>query len=1013
MASPPHTSIVLADASLKGVIANASKLIEGSFAANEKDEKQLNDQLAKSLAKLDITEHTDGSDQAMDVDIPTDDIKWQFVLRCLEYLKLIQRELNSKVDSEEAKGLKELLGVKDLRVVHTLLEIVITWGEYPQLLNGVGLPLKQRVKSGYANRGFVSNSPTQQEAEKSLDIGHLSHIMTELTDIIQSKPKEETYTSVASILLNRHLIDIYAGLLQMAYAPFAAIEKEQSELSKKEGESAEQPRLSPFQVNAPQIQIDREKFVERFQHLFKSVDSYKSMESLSLLLGTSPLHPVPNWLRSICGRFLSQVLLRPKGVAAVLDFSIGGVQEVKLAQMEKLSTLITTLPFQVRSVESYLSVLCPQLIDIIAQGIPDAKTQVVSFIIAKLMVKYRSLSEKYLIDPVIGFLAKSWDQDQCPPQEENLAEDSFDPVVISEERIRQIMTTIHTLLVSAEPSPEIIQAFLSSSVPALYHLYQFSHHSKSGLKDTTGDILTTYFRIVSTSEATMELKRILFDKKGDKRLAYFAPGPTGGVVMRLHKKPPVVAGDHLQVDTNIFVDFIQTIGIQTLCGDFFVALLNEYFSLQAESGRSVAPKIILMVLNLIMTMLDKLGPTILQNPTQIIAFASNVIDSHLMQADHQGYNESAPTLATPGNAGLAGISNLVSQEDNFEDAMEGDDEAAIMEDDLGTLFLAVNLLGAVLNENDELDKQAKQLLGALLPKLQVLQNHPIPAIQESARELSLVIKSREAEENVSDRMAGSNNANMQSSIDTYKQAMEALRDELMPVRAHGMGMLKNMVLAKDPLVAEGKGLDEVLDIFVNMVQDDDSFIYLNAVKGLCALTDVHGNKIITKLAKIYADPKRPLDHRLRIGEALQQTVQRCGEALGKYVDSLLEPLEAVLGNRETDKHLRVSALSIIGVACQTCPVALTDRLWSLMHWILTILDFEKEVEIRRAATVVILSLFRGFASQTLYSYPADLLKKTYRTLRYVEDTDKDELTRYQARVALSDLDTIMRNEIFH
>lgn len=66
-----------------------------------------------------------------------------------------------------------------------------------------------------------------------------------------------------------------------------------------------------------------------------------------------------------------------------------------------------------------------------------------------------------------------------------------------------------------------------------------------------------------------------------------------------------------------------------------------------------------------------------------------------------------------------------------------------------------------------------------------------------------------------------------------------------------------------------------------------------------------------------------------------------------------------------------------------------------------------------AATVVILSLFRGFASQTLYSYPADLLKKTYRTLRYVEDTDKDELTRYQARVALSDLDTIMRNEIFH
>jgi hypothetical protein len=70
------------------------------------------------------------------------------------------------------------------------------------------------------------------------------------------------------------------------------------------------------------------------------------------------------------------------------------------------------------------------------------------------------------------------------------------------------------------------------------------------------------------------------------------------------------------------------------------------------------------------------------------------------------------------------------------------------------------------------------------------------------------------------------------------------------------------------------------------------------------------------------------------------------------VDSLLEPLETVLGNRQTDKHLRVSALSIIGIACQTCPAALTDRLWSLMNWILTILDFEKEVEIRRGKHVI-------------------------------------------------------------
>lgn len=62
--------------------------------------------------------------------------------------------------------------------------------------------------------------------------------------------------------------------------------------------------------------------------------------------------------------------------------------------------------------------------------------------------------------------------------------------------------------------------------------------------------------------------------------------------------------------------------------------------------------------------------------------------------------------------------------------------------------------------------------------------------------------------------------------------------------------------------------------------------------------------------------------------------------------------------------------------------------------------------------MLILSLFRGLAAQTLYEYPAESLKRTYRTLRYIEETDSDDLTRYQARVALSDLDDIMRAEIF-
>ena len=48
---------------------------------------------------------------------------------------------------------REYIGVRDLRLVHTLLQVIISWGMYPYFLPGVGVPLSKRVKSGYTNHG--------------------------------------------------------------------------------------------------------------------------------------------------------------------------------------------------------------------------------------------------------------------------------------------------------------------------------------------------------------------------------------------------------------------------------------------------------------------------------------------------------------------------------------------------------------------------------------------------------------------------------------------------------------------------------------------------------------------------------------------------------------------------------------------------------------------------------------------------------------------------------------------
>lgn len=184
-------------------------------------------------------------------------------------------------------------------------------------------------------------------------------------------------------------------------------------------------------------------------------------------------------------------------------------------------------------------------------------------------------------------------------------------------------------------------------------------------------------------------------------------------------------------------------------------------------------------------------------------------------------------------------------------------------------------------ENDELSDQAVKLLQASIEPLKKLEKHPFELVGESVNEVLLAITSYLSAQKMSN-MKHKPSESIEASKEKYRDAMKSLQDDLLPIRAHGMGMLKEMVLAKDPLVSSGEGLNQVLDIFVRLVQDEDSYIYLNAVKGLSALADAYGNQIIKKLGDIYSDNNQKLDNRLRIGEALLQTIQRCGSALGNY-----------------------------------------------------------------------------------------------------------------------------------
>ncbi|KAI7881468.1 hypothetical protein K492DRAFT_236650 [Lichtheimia hyalospora FSU 10163] len=792
--------------------------------------------------------------------------------------------------------------------------------------------------------------------------------------IAASVQAQKSFTTIGSILLTRHLPDLYAALLQLAYGPSPST-------------AASSTPSTTVPTNPSQILLTTKQ---------------SCMESLMLLLGTSPLHPVPVWLRSICGRFLSRILLKPKGVATVLEFTVADVEQVQLDQLEKVSKLVLAVPKQMPSVESYYAVIAPQLVTLLEESVqnPNARVsirQVVTFILGRMITQHPTLSKSMIVDPIVAPFVDTWNK------QDTMAE-TQDQQALSESELELLLRTLHQIMVGGEPSGQVIQAFLDNAVLALYYLYDYTVKSKSGLREMVLDILKTYFRIVGSNEAVNNLKRIVLSKRdlSGSRLAYFAPGSSGGVEMRVRDYPKPLGGNELPLDPAVLVNFISQANNQGLCGDFFVFLLSEYSGLQTLAG-DTDPRLMLLILHLITGMQDTLGPEILSKPAQIVGFASNVIHGYVENIERLKDKQKAKS--SKAKQQKVDITNIVSTEDVEQETP--DDEQ--VQEDFESLITAISLLRAVIHENDELDTKVNQLLESTIEPLKKLESYQIEELQAPVQELLLAITSLISAQ----RMARSKRSDgLDASKEKYREAMKALQDELLPVRAHGMAMLRDMVLARDPLVSSGEGLDNVLDIFIRLVQDEDSYIYLNAIKGLSALTDTHGNAIIKKLGAIYSNDTQTLDNRLRIGEALLQTVQRAGDALSIYVKNLVKPLETVLNRPQVDVHLRVSALSILSTACQTCPAAMTGMLHALVDWILNILEIEKAPEIRRAATVVIISLFRGMASETLYSFPSEYLKRTYRTLRYIEDTDPDDLTRHQARTALADLDVITRREIF-
>lgn len=185
-------------------------------------------------------------------------------------------------------------------------------------------------------------------------------------------------------------------------------------------------------------------------------------------------------------------------------------------------------------------------------------------------------------------------------------------------------------------------------------------------------------------------------------------------------------------------------------------------------------------------------------------------------------------------------------------------------------------------DQSDMRPDTQPILKPIMQHVSRLTKHRSSSVRTLSRDITLLLNARSASS-----VKPSAGSGRSQTLQQYQEALKLLQDPIMPIRAHGLMILQGVVKAPD---FDRALVPAILDVFLSALKDDDSYMYLHAVRGLSSLVDGLGKEILRTLARTYEEDLEKekamqpseLDYRLRVGEAIQQSVRRCGAALGGY-----------------------------------------------------------------------------------------------------------------------------------
>ncbi|XP_059761466.1 transport and Golgi organization protein 6 homolog isoform X1 [Balaenoptera ricei] len=947
----------------------------------------------------------------------------------------------------------DTLSISQQKTVQSVLQFVVTLGVCPYLVPGVGVPVRYRTEFGAVVQDVVCLGAAPSAPRR------LYTSCKVLLNVAQ-------HASLGSLIFCRHFGDIAAGLCQLGFCP------------------TKRKPLNPEE----EVLTEDERALSRkaLRDILDQVYQPLAVRELLILQGGPPqsctdgktqvMCRAPAWLRRLCGQLLSERLMRPSGVQAVVRGILEGAgagvaggsdAEATAADWKKcdlIAKILASCPQQSLSPEDYYRDICPQILDLFhfqdkLTGLQFQRVATTTFI---TMSRERpQLAAKYLLQPVLAPLHR------CSTTAE-VSECDMVPgtILVTEEELSRCIEDVYKVyVVGNEPLTVLVDSLLPV-LGVLFSLYCFTKHSVSHIRSLCQEILLWMLGKLERKKAITSLQGFAgLDKTVPSlhSLCHFKAATQGGIMITIKEAVcdededealyQKVSSEQCQVEhLGDLLSHCQECG---LAGDFFIFCLKELTHMAVENEAELktkpfsseslleleqhqtllveGPERKLLVLQLTAVLCERMSEQIFTNITQVVDFVAATLQRACASLAHQAE------------------STVESQ----------------------TLSMSMGLVAVMLGGAIQLKSSEFAILKQLLPLLEKVSNtYPDPVIQELAVDLRITISTHGAFSTEAVSVAAQSTLNkkdpegkreeqQQASYERYSNVsynhLEQQRSHctsnqtsltpnapLVPQEVREPSITTNqksgsitteqlqeaLLSAYDPQIPTRAAALRTLSRWIEQrepkaleMQEKLLKIFLENLEHEDTFIYLSAIQGVALLSDVYPEKILPGllaqydggkdKHTLETRMKVGEILMRIVRALGDMVSKYREPLIHTFLRGARDPDSAHRASSLSNLG-ELCQ-RLDFMLGSVVHEVTACLIAVAKTDHEaevRRAAVHVIVLLLRGLSQKATEVLRDVLKDLYHLLKHVVRLEPDDVAKLHAQLALEELDEIMRNFLF-